>query len=47
MQATEGAKFWAGVITDLANRGIRDTACRVLQVSASGFTTGSAGTVRP
>ena len=34
IQATEGAKFWAGVCADLANRGIRD----VLIVCCDGLT---------
>jgi len=34
LQATEGAKFWAGVCADLANRGIRD----VLIVCCDGLT---------
>ena len=34
VQATEGAKFWAGVIAELANRGVRD----VLIVCCDGLT---------
>ncbi len=34
IQATEGAKFWAGVCADLANRGVRD----VLIVCCDGLT---------
>ena len=34
MQATEGAKFWAGVCAELANRGVRD----VLIVCCDGLT---------
>ena len=34
IEATEGAKFWAGVLTELANRGVRD----VLIVCCDGLT---------
>ena len=34
VQATEGAKFWAGVCAELANRGVRD----VLIVCCDGLT---------
>lgn len=39
IQATEGAKFWAGVCANLANRGVRD----VLIVCCDGLTSSAGG----